>query len=96
MDEWLKAWIDTVGAMAFCLMMLSEPVPGEEVTKCEGAGIAPRIVHQAHRHHGILHSEVDEFGYRYFYRQGKKCRLFTKSFLERRKRHGKGSISNHR
>lgn len=96
MDTWLKAWIDTVGAIAFCLMMLFEPVPGEVVTKCEGAGIAPQMVRQAHRYHGILHSEVDEFGYRYFYRKGKKCRLFNKSFLEWRKRHGKSSVHHHR
>jgi len=45
-------------------------------------GIAPDIVKRAHMYHGILVSHCDIYGYRYFYRNGKKCRLFTKSFLK--------------
>ena len=43
--------------------------------------VAPEIIKQAHQYHGVLYSEADQFGYRYFWREGRKCRLLSKRFL---------------
>jgi hypothetical protein len=43
---------------------------------------APRLVHEAHRYHGINFSTLDhETGERYFMRDGKRCQLFTEDFM---------------
>jgi len=46
------------------------------------AGIARPIVRAAHRYHGIQTSYEDATGL-YFYRDGRRCKLFTKEFSER-------------
>jgi len=51
-----------------------------------GTGLAPHIVKEAHRYHGIRESQVDQFGYRFFYRDGKRCRLLNKNFLKHYKK----------
>ncbi|MFH1480762.1 MAG: hypothetical protein ABIG67_05815 [Pseudomonadota bacterium] len=55
--------------------------PSRVVVACPGV-VAPEIIKQAHRYHGILYSEADEYGYRYFWRDGRKCRLLSKRFLK--------------
>lgn len=44
------------------------------------ARVAPDIIKKAHRYHGIDTSIMDD-GRLYFWRDGKKCKLFTNDFL---------------
>ena len=53
-------------------------------------GICKSIVKAAHQYHGILISHEDETG-EYFYRDEKRCKLFTKAFL---KKYNKGKGKN--
>lgn len=46
-----------------------------------GAGITNEIVIKAHSYHGIKASHEDEHG-SYFMRNGKRCQLFTASFMK--------------
>jgi len=48
-------------------------------------GVASAKVKAAHRYHGILLSYEDETGF-YFYRNKKRCKLFTSAFLKRYER----------
>lgn len=53
----------------------------DPATPPEGtARLAPDIIKQAHRYHGILISEEDAKGY-FFVRDGVRCRLLTDAFL---------------
>jgi len=45
--------------------------------------VAPEIIKRAHQYHGVLYSEADQFGYRFFWRNGQQCRLFSKRFLRK-------------
>lgn len=45
------------------------------------ARVAPDIIKLAHRYHGIDASIMDEEGRLYFWRDGKRCKLFTNNFL---------------
>ena len=45
------------------------------------ARLAPDIIKQAHRYHGILISEQDVRGNCWFYRDGVRCKLLTDAFL---------------
>ena len=58
-------------------LLASDPVVQEHP-----AGVAKPIVKAAHRYHGINISHEDTTGL-YFYRGGKRCRLFTEGFLKR-------------
>lgn len=44
------------------------------------AEVADRKTHYAHKYHGIDFSTRDEFGNKWFKRNGKECRLFTEPF----------------
>jgi len=46
------------------------------------ASLASPMIEAAHKYHGILTSTCDEYGYRYFIRDGRKCRLLNKKFLK--------------
>ena len=68
------------------LILISITVMGcqaEVVQPNPKCGVAPKIVKAAHRYHGIRASTIDEFGFAYFYRDGRRCRLFTRDFLKR-------------
>ena len=47
------------------------------------AGVASDKIKAAHAFHGILSSEMDEKGERYFIRQGRRCKLYTEPFERR-------------
>ena len=45
------------------------------------ARVAPDIIKRAHRYHGIGESIMDSNGRLYFWRDGKRCQLFSNDFL---------------
>jgi len=65
----------------YALLWLYSSDPGPGAISGPG-GIATEKVKSAHSYHGILHSIEDETGY-YFYRNGKRCQLFSKSFMKK-------------
>ena len=54
-----------------------EPEEGEMIAR-----VAPEIIKRAHRYHGIQVSVMDSKGRFYFWRDGKRCKLFTEDFLK--------------
>ena len=75
----------TLAVVLIIAVLIAMPIawfwPSGVVVAGPGA-VAPGIIKQAHRYHGIIFSEADQFGYRYFWREGRKCRLLSKRFLK--------------
>ena len=67
----------TFGILARPCISQSIPEAGDLIAR-----VAPDIIKQAHRYHGIDTSIMDSDGRLYFYRGGKKCKLFTEGFLK--------------
>ena len=70
----LAVWIVAVGLICY--------KPVETIKPNPRWGVASPIVKAAHKYHGIKHSQFDEFGFGYFYRDSQRCRLFTRAFLK--------------
>ena len=70
--------------IGFCLVALLLPMIARPVEPQYIAEVAPRLVHRAHLYHGIQFSTLDHAtGEWHFYRDGKRCRLFTEAFWQR-------------
>ena len=59
------------------LPVTSQPEPEESELICR---VAPDIIKRAHKYHGIDTSIMVD-GKLYFWRDGKRCKLFTEGFL---------------
>lgn len=66
-------------------LILATPATSQQVQDNGGliARVAPDIIKKAHRYHGISESIMGSEGRLYFWRDGKKCKLFTNDFLDK-------------
>lgn len=72
----MKALIISCALMLLAASGVDPAVPPEGTAR-----LAPDIIKQAHRYHGILVSEQDVRGNCWFYRDGVRCRLLSEAFL---------------
>ena len=66
--------------IAFVLILLLASTVDTAAPPDWTARLAPHIIKQAHRYHGILISEEDAKGH-FFVRDGVRCRLLSDAFL---------------
>lgn len=81
----------------FIILIILAPFANWPEYRVEGgmAGVAPPIVKAAMKYHGIKGGvTIDSFGYGFFYRNGKKCKLFNKTFLKMFKKHNQKGGKN--
>ncbi len=73
-----EAMKTVITAIALALLITTDVAPATPPEWI--ARLAPEIIKQAHKYHGILVSHEDSKGH-FFVRDGIRCKLFTEAFL---------------
>ena len=74
--DWRKGIVFLIGSLLLISTTVAPATPPEWVAR-----LAPEIIKRAHKYHGINESVMDSEGRLYFWRDGKRCNLFTEGFL---------------